>query len=120
VIVGFTEDLGMGFGGSSVFILKINNSITALEDFTYTPILELENFTEIGFQFFPNPTQASVNIQLPESVQATIFYVYDISGKKVMSGVFHNELDFGSLDAGQYQLVLDTNQGMKSMRFQKF
>jgi hypothetical protein len=120
VIVGFTEDLGMGFGGSSVFILRLNNSISALENFTYTPILELENFTDIGFQFYPNPTQASVNIQLPESIQATIFYVYDISGKKVMSGTFQNELDFSSLDAGQYQLLLETNQGMKSMRFQKF
>jgi hypothetical protein len=120
IVVGNTEDLGMGFGGSSVFLLKIDGTVSSLEDFSYNPILAVENFLEIGFQFFPNPTQASVNIQLPESVQATYFYVYDNSGMKVMSGVFHNELDFGSIDAGQYQLVIDTNQGMKSMRFQKF
>ncbi len=120
VITGYTGDLGMGFGGSGVVLIKLNNQVPNLENFTYTPILAVDTFAEVGFEFYPNPTKATVNIQLPEAIQAMDFHVFDVSGQKVMSGVFHNELDFGSLDAGQYLLILETNQGMKSMRFQKF
>jgi hypothetical protein len=36
-----------------------------------------------------------------------------------MSGIYQSELDFSSLFAGQYQLVLETNHGLKALRFQK-
>jgi hypothetical protein len=45
--------------------------------------------------------------------------VYDAVGQKVMSGIYQSELDFSSLSSGQYQLVLETNQGLKALRFQK-
>jgi hypothetical protein len=120
VVAGYTEDLGMGFGGSSVFIFKIDKTVPNLEVFTYTSILALESFEEVGFLFYPNPTSASVEIQLPEAIQASSYIVFDISGQKVMSGAFQNELDFTGLPSGQYQLVLSTNHGLKSVRFQKF
>jgi hypothetical protein len=119
-LVGFTEDQGMGFGGANVFLLKIDGSVQSLENVVFNPILALESYHDAGFSFYPNPTNSSVSVQLPDTMQALDFTVFDILGKKIMSGIFQTELDFSSLDAGQYQLVLSTNQGTKSIRFQKF
>jgi hypothetical protein len=79
----------------------------------------LDSFEEIGFSFYPNPSNDVVNIQLPDELQASNFVVYDAVGQKVMSGIYQSELDFSSLSSGQYQLVLETNQGLKALRFQK-
>lgn len=119
-LVGYTQDPGMSFGGANVFILKIDGSVASLETVTNSSILALDSFDEVGFSFYPNPSLAVINIQLPDAMQALNFVVYDASGQKVMSGAFQNQLDFAVLAAGQYQLVLETNQGLKSMRFQKF
>lgn len=119
-IVGYTEDESMNVGGSSVVLIKLNNQIASLETVTNSSILALDSFDEVGFSFYPNPSLAVINIQLPDAMQALNFVVYDASGQKVMSGAFQNQLDFAVLAAGQYQLVLETNQGLKSMRFQKF
>ncbi len=119
-IVGYTEDESMNVGGSSVVLIKLNNQITSLETVTNSSILAIDSFDEVGFSFYPNPSDAMVNILLPDEVQASNFVVFDASGQKVLSGAFQNQLDFSSLSHGQYQLVLETNQGMKAVRFQKF
>jgi len=119
VIVGYTGDAGMEIGGASVVLIKLDNQISSLETVTNSSILALDSFEEIGFSFYPNPSNAVVNIQLPDELQAITFVVYDAVGQKVMSGFYQSELDFSSLSAGQYQLVLETNQGLKALRFQK-
>lgn len=119
-LVGFTEDPGMVTGGSNAFLLKIDGGVPNLEIVTHHQILAIDSFEEVGFSFYPNPSDALVNILLPDEVQASNFVVFDVSGQKVLSGAFQNQLDFSSLSPGQYQLVLETNQGMKAVRFQKF
>jgi|LakMenEpi03Aug12_release.lakeMendotaPanAssembly.Ray.scaffolds.fasta_scaffold96615_2 hypothetical protein len=118
-IVGSTSDPGIEIGGSSVVLIKLNNQVSSLETVTNSSILALDSFEEIGFSFYPNPSNDVVNIQLPDELQASNFVVYDAVGQKVMSGIYQSELDFSSLSSGQYQLVLETNQGLKALRFQK-
>lgn len=119
VLTGYTEDVFMEIGGSSVVLIKLDNQVSSIEVVTNYPVLELESFVKMDFDFYPNPTSAILHVKVPDGIQVTRFSVYNLSGQKVMSGVFNNDLDFSRLSSGQYQLVLDSSQGKTSIQFQK-
>jgi len=115
-LTGFTEDPGITTGGSNMFLLKIDATVSSLEVVTQNQILALDSFDEAGFSIFPNPTTNILNILLPQDVIGSVISVTDASGKLVMTESYTESLDFSNLNAGTYQLLIITNKGVLNMR----
>ncbi|AFC26313.1 LamG-like jellyroll fold domain-containing protein [Saprospira grandis] len=77
---------------------------------------------QTAFRLFPNPTQNSLTVSLKE-VEAEQYRIYNALGQLVAQGQFvgqQEEINTASLNAGFYQLVLQTTNGQQlSQQFVK-
>ncbi|MBC7861520.1 MAG: CotH kinase family protein [Bacteroidia bacterium] len=47
---------------------------------------------------YPNPTESVINIKISEEMKGSFFFIFDLSGRKVMSGKVGNELSILNLE----------------------
>jgi len=64
----------------------------------------------------PNPTSGLVSIYLSSM---TKYNVYNMAGQKVADGKTEGQIDLTNLPSGSYQLILNTQEGNKSISIQK-
>lgn len=119
VFVGTILDPSYSSGGGNVVLLKITDQTNSLETIVSSPILSLQSFAESGFQLYPNPTIAAVEIRLPEGTVGTRFSVFDMQGKVVLNDLFQEYIDLQNLESGTYILSIETNTGTRYTRILK-
>ncbi|MDA9215809.1 DUF5011 domain-containing protein, partial [Flavobacteriaceae bacterium] len=77
--------------------------------------LSLEDFNQIEFSLFPNPSSGDVTVKyyLPEQMNEVIIKVYDMLGRLVTvttnergQGIQQVNLDLNTLDKGNYILII--------------
>ena len=69
---------------------------------------------------FPNPAQEELFIDASTNLLGSRYDVFDVQGKKVISGVLKsNSLNVSSLESGNYILRLTTDQGALESKFYK-
>jgi hypothetical protein len=119
IIVGTIRDTLFTSGGGDAFLLKIDASVGSLEVINNQPIVSLDNFEDVGFSFYPNPSHGSITIELPAEINAERYTILDVQGRVVQSGLFSPNIQMHQLAVGTYVLQLNTNAGLKSMRILK-
>lgn len=70
-----------------------------------------------GFSVAPNPAVDVLKIYSKEKIRSSS--VYDASGKKVMNGKNHSEVDVSSLLPGNYIIVVELETGTRTAKFIK-
>lgn len=87
----------------------IGYDIGAFEFQNSTSIENSEQLANLSY-VFPNPTNNCINIQLDKTLIGSSYLIYDITGKKIMSGLINSEnmsVDIGNLSSGTYLLKID-------------
>ncbi|WP_284652456.1 T9SS type A sorting domain-containing protein [Flavobacterium terrisoli] len=93
---------------AGLFIAKYNIESTCIVLGNPTP-------EEKRFEIYPNPSDGLVNISIKDLESNTTLTVFDISGKKVFSGIIENEestINLGNLNSGLY--IIELTSGDKS------
>ncbi len=111
---GFMEALQFELGCFYVFRTdNVNPSYTLIDDCdVYTNVYEVNQAGLL--QIYPNPTQNTLNIKLPEAAQGSYTYtIIDPLGKVVEMGnlsLVNTSIDLSEYAAGQYHLVLQNSK----------
>jgi len=99
------------YGKRTLFRLKIHNNSS-------TGIKEPQNRSPL-FVLYPNPTHSMLTIR-SSSETAFSYQILDISGRKIMAGVYegnNTQLDLSSLKPGLYFMHAWTNNGFQTEKF---
>ena len=73
--------------------------------------LSNQDFDNLTFSLFPNPSREEINISLREDVK---YSVVSLLGQKLLTGVLfngENRIDISSLDNGFYAINLESKSG---------
>lgn len=79
-------------------------------------IMEQENES---FTVYPNPASDQLNIQLPESCQHFICYLYDNQGRLVLQQEDATTLNLSALTAGWYEVKVQSEDSVFTQKFVK-
>ena len=71
-----------------------------------------DNRESCGLRLFPNPAHNTLDIVLPEGVEAVTILIYDATGRLSQSLPFSNSVDVGNLTAGFYMVNVVTKDGI--------
>ncbi|WCL80987.1 T9SS type A sorting domain-containing protein [Saprospira sp. CCB-QB6] len=124
---GFGDATVASFDDIMIYDRAINpQEVAAIYNLTATYNGTLSNAvlatSQTNFRIFPNPTQTNLTVTL-EEVEAEQYRIYNALGQLVAQGQFvgqQQEINTTSLNAGFYQLVLQTNKGQQlSQQFVK-
>jgi hypothetical protein len=101
----------------------INQAFTAIEgsgDSCDTLGIEEESLAS-DFILSPNPTKNVLNITTGLPLENTIYNIYDISGRRVMTNSLNNTktIDVSHLTAGNYIISIISNNIIKNQKFIK-
>jgi hypothetical protein len=95
------------------------------DDFGFDPALAIEehNSEYLPLEIFPNPTNKTLNIQIPKQIQSAKLEIYDLSGRIIQTETLSNEsiyqLDVEGLRSGFYTLRLISEEGIYVGKFVK-
>jgi len=124
---GFGNATVASFDDMMIYDRAINaQEVAAIYNLTATYNGTLSNAvlatSQTAFRIFPNPTQTNLTVTLAE-VDAEQYRIYNALGQLVAQGQFvgnQQEINTTSLNAGFYQLVLQTTNGQQlSQQFVK-
>lgn len=76
---------------------------------TVNTTLNSDLFSMQEIKLFPNPANEQLNIQLPSVISNIDYQIFDLSGKRIISGTFQNlenSIDVNSFNQGTYLLYL--------------
>lgn len=116
ILVGYTKDTGISFGGSSAFLVKTDGTISSLENVTQHQILSIDAPAHIDFNIYPNPSSGIFNFQMPNDLVINDLLLYNALGQLVLQGKNMEQLDLREYAPGLYQLQINTNKGSISAR----
>ncbi len=86
------------------------------EDFDFNSV-GLDDGSYAGsISIFPNPSDGVLNITVLGAESPRSYVIMDLSGRTVTTGSFSPVLDLHSLNAGQYLLKLDYDEGQSVHR----
>lgn len=80
-----------------------------------TPVLDI---TE-GIQMFPNPASNTIQIALPANVHLKSAVIYNMLGQELLQSSDATSLNISTLSSGVHFLTLNTNAGVRTLRFIK-
>ena len=88
------------------------------------PNLTTTNFTENNsfFKVYPNPTTDFIYIENSENLQINSIKIFDLNGKAVFDNKNEKtvaKIDVSFLSKGIYMLTINTEYGLKSIKFIK-
>ncbi len=121
-------NLHFGFGESTVidsvvvdWPSGIQNVITDIEINTVLNIVEedqnpdgLAELISVEMKMYPNPAEDVVYLELPLAYESMTYSIYDITGKKLVTGnVARNQINVSKLPSGTYVLSVDVD-GVKA------
>lgn len=82
-----------------------------------------EYVVENTILLFPNPAQNELNIYADNLADFELLYIYDLSGKKILSAAVNNEslinINITDLSAGVYFIVIQNGETIYSKQFVK-
>lgn len=90
--------------------------------YTYSEVVRVELEKEALLTLYPNPTQATVKLELPEDHSYTHYGLYSSDGGLLREGIPHagaNTLDVAALPAGVYHLSLEGNGQLVTLPLRK-
>jgi hypothetical protein len=92
------EDVVTSAGFRDNYLIKMSNAILS------NPDHEINNTVSL----YPNPASNYITIKLPESSDVKEYSIYDMAGRKVMTGTIENELNINisELSNGVYNVLL--------------
>ncbi|QZK91308.1 DUF1573 domain-containing protein [Flavobacterium sp. CHNK8] len=106
-----------------IYIVKDGNQILSKSTCTKAETLNTnENFNDISFIFYPNPANDFLIIKTTELLNKCLAYIYDISGKEVLTQPISNEetkIRIDMLQNGVYLLKIKNNDKMNVVKFIK-
>lgn len=81
------------------------------------PNMGIADYSSQSFRIYPNPASDMVNIQTYDGNSASAAYIYDLSGKLLISrgleNVENNSITTAGLPAGLYMMAIVDNNGSK-------
>lgn len=115
MLVGYHQNLLIGSGGGTVFLLKIgaNETYPMIDNVLSEAIVYLsEAFKVLDISVYPNPADNWLRIELPTDAPAK-YQLTQISGQQVVSGIIQttSTIDTSNLPSGVYLLEVSTDQG---------
>lgn len=116
MLVGYTKDTGIGLGGSSALLLKLDATVPHLLTVTQHQILSIDAPAHIDFNIYPNPSSGIFNFQMPNDLIINDLLLYNALGQLVLQGKNMEQLDLREYAPGLYQLQINTNKGPISAR----
>lgn len=81
--------------------------------------LGIENIELESVSMFPNPASGHISLQIPDGVSLQKVTFYNVLGQKVKQTGNVNNWDVSSFANGVYLLDVETNYGVKQLRFIK-
>ena len=74
--------------------------------------IEENLFQSSAIVLHPQPSSETVNVSMRKGIQGMFYSIYDLEGRKVLSGRAHNmfSIDVSSIDAGIYNLAIETDE----------
>lgn len=85
-----------------------------------TPSMNVEEFSDLNFEIYPNPTTEVINITAKNPYKINAVSIYDMTGKKIDAKLSANQsVNVSSLSTGTYILVVDTDKGKQNVKFVK-
>ncbi len=79
--------------------------------------LSVDSFSENDFIVYPNPTNDSISVTLPEGLESRTIVIYNVLGQKVLEKIISNQLptiSLKSLNSGTYFYKIESNNFSKS------
>ncbi|MCL9808923.1 T9SS type A sorting domain-containing protein [Flavobacterium luminosum] len=80
----------------------------------YLNTLSNEKFQDKTFNFYPNPVQNILNLEIEANIR-----VFDLSGRQIMKVDNANQIDVSSLAKGTYLLQLEIDGKVNNEKFIK-
>lgn len=97
--------------------VEVNTTFTAVEgegEIIVDPVNVSDHFLN-NLLIYPNPAQNIIIIDAPVDIRSAVFNVFDLSGKKVLSGNLNkNQLNVSSLESGTY--IIDIRMDDKNVQ----
>jgi subtilisin-like proprotein convertase family protein len=85
-----------------------------------TPALAInENPSLSNCSIYPNPTNGTVNVSIPNITEKTMIYLYDLQGRKIMAtetSQINSSFEIGNLQDGIYLVTLENSMGATSKK----
>ena len=103
-----------GDGGS------VNSFSINLCRVTASPNLSIgENPSLSNCSVYPNPTNGTVNVSIPNITEKTMIYLYDLQGRKILTketNQINSSFDIGNLQDGIYLVTIENSTGTTSKK----
>lgn len=101
--------------GGSVNLFSIN-----LCRVTPAPGLSIgENTSLSNCSVYPNPTNGTVNVSIPNITEKTMIYLYDLQGRKILTketSQMNSSFEIGNLQDGIYLVTIENSTGATSKK----
>lgn len=114
---------------TQTFNLSIHQTITAIEFDPNKDIFAQELLTtaidnqlilnNANFKIFPNPSKSFINLYASEKLEINSVEIYSVQGKLMAIPNATQLIDISDLSSGFYIVVMETNQGRLTSKFQK-
>ena len=117
IVTGVVDTSTVGTYILSYDVTDANSNVATTVTRTVNVVddLSLEDFNQIEFSIFPNPSAGDITVMyyLPEQMNEVIIKVYDMLGRLVTvttnergQGIQQVNLDLNTLDKGNYILII--------------
>ena len=108
------DDPYNGDGGS------VNSFSINLCRVTPSPNLGIgENLSLSNCSVYPNPTNGTVNVSIPNITEKTMIYLYDLQGRKILTketNQINSSFEIGNLQDGIYLVTIENSTGTTSKK----
>ncbi len=115
-LVGYTKDTGIGLGGSSAFLLKLDNTVASLQTVTQHQILSIQAPENVDFLIYPNPSPGIFNFSQSADLNIAEVLVYNNLGQLLMQAKNIETLDLREFAPSTYLVEIKTNKGLIQAR----
>lgn len=105
--------------GDIIFVLVANAGIT---DITFSGTAVLNSTLNVDdnsiskLNIYPNPVNDLLHITIPDSIEVTNLKLYDLLGRDTGLSIHNNTLNTNELSKGIYVLIIETEQGRRSIQ----
>ncbi len=105
-------------GGSTIWGMGKANALEAVKTAAIWMSREIEDEPS-EFLIYPNTVSDELMVQIPEGRLVEAYRIFDLQGRRMLTGSFESSIDVQKLSFGTYLLHLETEEGIEVLKFEK-
>jgi hypothetical protein len=111
-------DNNVGTATNNYYRLKINEQ-KGINSYSQVVAIKNNGALDVVFDVYPNPTQNTININLPENNHLKQALIFDVNGKLLLSTTSQNNINVSNLLPGVYTVQIVTETTEQKVKFIK-